>query len=263
MRRRDIPFENSGLEQSVVLSNHDRVGEWLAKSLFNKLESPSLEVKVQDMVVEAVSSKEDVGPSTRRIEALSDGIFAIAMTLLVLSLRLPGTSEHESLHDLLFGQMHVFVAYALSFILLAIFWIIHHQHFHSIVRTNRVHLWINIIILLFVALMPFSSSLVGDYPSESLSKGFFDLNMFALGMLFYGNWWYASKNHRLIDPDLSEERITMVKRKGQIIPAVSLVAFSLSMVVPDWSSLAYLLIPFLLFHPHFREAGQGSVETVD
>jgi len=73
-------------------------------------------------------------------------------------------------------------------------------------------------ILLFVVLMPFSAPLMGDYPSESLAKTFFDVNMLILGLLFLLNWHYASKDRRLIDSKISDENVTLMARRGTIIP---------------------------------------------
>ena len=104
--------------------------------------------------------------TTIRLETLTDGVFAIAMTLLVLNLRFPvtkaGLTERE-LEQIVFGQSNVFFNYFLSFILLALFWMLHHQQFHFFRKTDRSHIWINIFILMFVALLPFSASLVGPF----------------------------------------------------------------------------------------------------
>jgi uncharacterized membrane protein len=142
----------------------------------------------------------ELGMTTHRIENLADGIYSIAMTLLVLNLALPEVGTDMTLttelHTLLFGQTHKFFNYALSFILLAIFWGIQHQQFHFIKRTDRTHLWINICSLMFVALIPFSTSLISDYPDETTAKLFFYLNLFVLGILSALNWTYATKNYR-------------------------------------------------------------------
>ena len=106
--------------------------------------------------------------TTRRIEALADCIFAFAMTLLVLTLTLPDVMQTKlSLSQLLVAQWPKFFNYALSFLLLAVFWVIHHQQFHVIRRTDSRHVWINVGILMFVALMPFSTDVVGDYGGEN------------------------------------------------------------------------------------------------
>jgi uncharacterized membrane protein len=194
--------------------------------------------------------------TTHRIENLADGIFSIAMTLLVLNLALPevetGLALTTELHTLLFGQTHKFFNYALSFILLAIFWIIQHQQFHFIKRTDHTHLWINIFSLMFVALVPFSTSLTGDYPNETVAKLFFDLNLFILGSLNVLNWTYATKDYRLVDRSLDPRRIAVGNRRDAVIPVVALLAMVLSLIIPKWSSCVYLLIPIMLAHPWFR-----------
>jgi uncharacterized membrane protein len=165
---------------------------------------------------------------TQRIESLTDGIFSIAMTLLVLNLALPeigaDLTPTTELYELLFGQTHEFFNYALSFILLAIFWSVHHRQSHFIKRTDRTHLWINICSLMFVAMVPFSTSLIGDYPDETVAKLFFDLNLFILGSLNVLNWTYATKDYRLVDRSLDPRRIAIGNRRDAVIPVVALLA---------------------------------------
>ena len=196
------------------------------------------------------------GVTTHRIEALTDGIFAIAMTLLVLTLDIPEAKteliQTVELHSMLIGQMHKFLNYALSFLLLAIFWVIHHQQFHFIKRTNHKHLWINIVTLMFIALIPFSTSLVGDYNDDMVAEFFFASNLFIIGMLFLWNWAYATKGHRLVDRSLDPQRIALGKKRGAVIPLVSLLAIVLSLTNPQFSFYAYLLIPIILALLHFR-----------
>lgn len=201
------------------------------------------------------SDGSELGMTTHRIEALTDGIFAIAMTLLVLTLDLPEVEKgltQTGLHHLLMAQRDIFFNYALSFVLLAILWIIHHQQFHFIKRTDRKHLWINIFTLMFIALIPFSTSLVGDYPDDWMAEFFFGSNMFILGMLFNLNWAYATKGHRLVDRSLEPRRIALGKKKGAVTPLVSLLAMVLSLIHPQLSFYVYILIPIILSLPQFR-----------
>jgi uncharacterized membrane protein len=148
--------------------------------------------------------------------------------------------------------MHKFFNYALSFLLLAIFWVKHHQQFHFIKRTNRKHLWINIVTLMFIALIPFSTSLIGDYNDDRVAEFFFASNLFIIGMLFLWNWVYATKGHRLVDRSLDPQRIALWKKRGAVIPLVSLLAMVLSLTNPQFTFYAYLLIPIILALPHFR-----------
>jgi uncharacterized membrane protein len=193
--------------------------------------------------------------TTRRIEALADGIFAIAMTLLVLTLTLPDATQTElSLSQLLADQWPKFFNYALSFLLLAIFWIVHHQQFHVIRRTDRRHVWINIGILMFVALMPFSTDVVGNYEHETLAELLFSANLLVLGLLFLLNWWYACWNHRLVDPDLDRETIVGGIRRNCVTPVVAAISMVLSLFVPRWGLMVYMLIPFIHLLPWFRHS---------
>lgn len=191
--------------------------------------------------------------TTRRIEALADGIFAIAMTLLVLTLTLPDMMDTKlSLSQLLAEQWPKFFNYALSFVLLAVFWMVHHQQFHVIRRTDRRHIWINIGILMFVALMPFSTDVAGDYGDETLAQLVFSANLMILGLLFLLNWWYACWNHRLVDPDLDRETIVGGIRRSCVTPGVAAVSMILSFFVPRWGLAVYMLIPFIQMLPWFR-----------
>ncbi|MBL7062059.1 MAG: DUF1211 domain-containing protein [Dehalococcoidia bacterium] len=193
--------------------------------------------------------------TTRRIEALADGIFAIAMTLLVLTLTLPDMAQTKlSLSQLLADQWPKFFNYALSFVLLAIFWIVHHQQFHVIRRTDRGHVWINIGILMFVALMPFSTDVVGSYGNETLAELLFSANLMVLGLLFLLNWWYACRNHRLVDHDLDRETIVGGIRRSCVTPVVAAISMVLSLFIPRWGLMVYMLIPIIQLHPWFRHS---------
>jgi len=193
--------------------------------------------------------------TTGRIETLSDGIFAIAMTLLALSLELPDAAAELAdvkLGYLLFSQAHKFINYALSFILLAIFWIAHHQQFRHIKRTDSGLLWINIFILMFVVLMPFSTALVGDFSGQTTAEILFATNLLILGLLFGANWVYATRNHHLVDPELDREVIFTGTRRNLVIPAISVIVILLSLFIPHWSLWLYILVPVILSLGPFR-----------
>lgn len=193
--------------------------------------------------------------TTRRIEALADCIFAFAMTLLVLTLTLPDVMQTKlSLSQLLIAQWPKFFNYALSFLLLAVFWVIHHQQFHVIRRTDSRHIWINVSILMFVALMPFSTDVVGDYRHETMAELLFGANLMILGLLFLLNWWYACWHHRLVDVGLDREVIVRGIRRNCITPVVAAVAMVFAFLIPRWGLVVYVLIPIIQLHPWFRHS---------
>jgi uncharacterized membrane protein len=193
--------------------------------------------------------------TTRRLEALTDGIFAISMTLLVLTLDIGEVSNgitQAGLHKLLLAQIPKFFNYALSFVLLALFWILHHQQYRYIKKTEHLHLWMNIFILMFVALIPFSTSLVGDFAGDWMAEMFFGANMLIIGVLFSLNWYYSTKDLRLVEGELEKKHIDLGIRRGLVTPFVSLLAILMAFVNPSYSSYVYLLIPIILSFPQFR-----------
>jgi uncharacterized membrane protein len=199
-------------------------------------------------------AESNLGMTTTRIESLSDNVFSVAMTILVFNLTIPAAlklSDME-LHVLLLSQWRKFSNYFISFLLLAILWVSHNQQFHLIRRTNRVHLWINIFILMFVVLMPFSTSLLGDYGGKTTANAFFSANLVVLAVLFHVNWTYAVKGHRLIRKDLNVESLRTWTRRSIVFLLVSLLALLLSFFIPHWSSLSFLLIPLIQSRKSFR-----------
>ena len=192
---------------------------------------------------------------TSRLETLTDGIFAIAMTLLILNLALPEVADgvkKTQLHNLLLGQWEIFINYAVSFLVLAFFWLRHHRQFHVIKRTDRIHLSINILFLMFVALVPFSTSLMGDYPHDRAAVSFFAANIFILGMLSLLSWVYATRGHRLVDHSLTPQRIARGIEMEAVMPLVSAMLVILSLIDPAACFYAFLVIPVLLLISAYR-----------
>ncbi|NPU83866.1 MAG: DUF1211 domain-containing protein [Syntrophaceae bacterium] len=197
------------------------------------------------------------GMTTRRVESLSDNVFSVAMTLLVFNLTIPEVlrlSDTE-LHVLLMNQWRKFLNYFISFLLLSVLWSIHHQQFRYIMKTNRVHLWINIFILMFVVLVPFSTSLIGDYSGTVTANVFFSANMVVLAALFHVNWVYAIKDYRLVHHDLAMGSLRKGTKRSILFLTVSLLALSLSFFAAQWSPMCFVLIPVVFSLKTFRTSG--------
>ena len=149
---------------------------------------------------------------TNRLEALTDGVFAIVMTLLVLEVSIPEIA-YESLQAELPRRLlelwPKLYSYALSFLVLGILWTLHHRSFHSIKRCDNALIWLNIVFLMFIALIPFSTSLLGNYGTEQLSIVIYSSNaLLALGMRLL-IWTYATGKYRLVDSDISPRWLKM------------------------------------------------------
>jgi len=188
---------------------------------------------------------------TNRMEGLADDIFGFAMTLLVVNLTIPRGLPRVQLALTLSGQVNSFYAYALSFLLLASFWVTHHYQFHYISRSDNLHVWINILMLLFVALMPFSTSLLANYSGTELAGLLFGGNLLMLGLFLSFNWIYATSRHHLVRHDIKGEVIAAGVRRSFVTPTVAAIVMVVSLFYPGESSYIYIIIPPLLFIPCF------------
>lgn len=185
--------------------------------------------------------------TTSRLETLVDGIFAIAMTLLVLNLAVPAGLSYlsEAAFQLQLAELipDLYI-YALSFWLLSAFWRINHQQFYFIERSNPTMVRINMIWLMFVALMPFSTNLMVNYSDFYTSNIIFQLNLFFIGFFYIINWHYASRTN-LLHKEVDKKTLRYFRRTNLVLPILSLIAMVLSFFIYSWSSLIYLIIPVL------------------
>jgi len=134
-----------------------------------------------------------------RLEALVDGIFAFAMTLLVTGLVIPHLSKTEAkvkLAPILAGMQSEFISFIVAFFVLASFWRIHNRQYHYIRIIDSVVMRITLFTLIFVVLMPFTTNLSGDYSDVQLAVCLFHGNMFSLGFFLLIHWWYLAKKNR-------------------------------------------------------------------
>jgi uncharacterized membrane protein len=140
--------------------------------------------------------------SKSRIEGLSDGVFSITMTLLVMKLEIPEVMHHSSNQEML-GQMlalwPAFVTFVVTFLIAGVFWYLHHITFHGIRHVNGVLLWIDLLFLMFVALLPFSAGLMTHLLVHPVSQLFYIGNQLAIAILLNIHWVYARRKG-LLDP---------------------------------------------------------------
>ncbi len=191
--------------------------------------------------------------TTHRIESLSDCIFAFSMTLLVMNFTFPSITMDESqITAIFYKEIAKLDRYILTFALLAVFWITHHQHFHYIKRTDRLFLWIQITILMFIVLIPFTAAWMSAHQHHRITNIVFDANLFILGLLFLLSWTYATYGHRLVDDNIDGRSVISGKARGLLTCGVSLIAFAVSFFHPGWSNYAFILLPVLLFFKPFR-----------
>ena len=180
-----------------------------------------------------------------RIEALSDGVFAIALTLLILDVHVPLRETIHSEGDLIRAFCALspkLLSVFLSFMTLGIFWGGHSAQFQFIQKSDRHLHWINLFFLLFVSLLPFSTAFLSEYLSYPFAVGLYWLNIFILGLLLYVHWAYAYSHDFVV---ASSEVLAGANHaiRRRIIIAQSLYAFGAALCFVDTMlSIAVIII---------------------
>jgi len=185
-----------------------------------------------------------------RIESLTDGIFAFGMTLLVLGVGYPisiQTFSKMPVDQILVASVPYFFLYMISFLILAAFWVSHHIQFHYIRAIDRTFLWLNILALMFVAFVPFTSSLAGFFYSSRLAAGVFEIHLLIIGLLYHLGWRYATRDHRLVVPALDPAIIRRIAGGTLVIPGFSLAGFLITLAGFHESVFIYFLVPVILW----------------
>ena len=183
-------------------------------------------------------------PGNERIAALSDGVFAIVITLLVLELTVPQVDVAD-LPQALFETIPKVLSHIVSFVVLGIYWVGHHNMFQHIQRHDRVLLWLNILFLLCVASMPFPTGLIVQYPDQRISVIVYAATLIAGGLALDLIWWYVTKDHRLVSEKMEKSFVSSVHRRVLVAPAFYGLAIVLAFVTV---SLSYLIIVAMVIY---------------
>ncbi len=187
--------------------------------------------------------------SIHRLEGLTDGIYAIAMTIMVLSLPLPKTihniTSNSDLLDHLFDYSELFWTYLISFLLLGNFWIIQQKLFKYVKITCEKHLWANLGGLLVVCVIPFSSSLIGNHIDFFVANIFFHTNIFLIGMFFLLQCRTLMKHTEMLNEGVDRSAIGRIVKINLVLPCLSITGMVIALFSPAWSPMIYILAPFL------------------
>jgi uncharacterized membrane protein len=190
-----------------------------------------------------------------RLIFLSDGVFAIAITLLVLDIT-PLIPEHissEGLQALLLSTdlWKPIATYVFSFIILSVYWMTHQRIFHYIRRSDNVLIWLNVLFLLCVAFLPVPTKALGLQGDQQPAVIFYVGSVTVAGLLILLLWWYATSHHRLVDKQLDPTLIRHHMQRALIGPLIFVLSLGLSFLSPSLAEASWLLI-FVAIYFHER-----------
>jgi uncharacterized membrane protein len=183
------------------------------------------------------------GQSVERLAAISDGVFAVAMTLLVLDLHTPAAEAIHSeagLWQAVAALAPRVLVYLMSFLTLGIFWVGQQTQLNQLERSDRNFTWLHLAFLFAVSLTPFSTSLMAEFIAYRVALVIYWANILLLGIILYTAWSYAYRN-RLLKADVTEEVDQAFRRR--VVVSQLLYAFGAALcVINNYWALGFILL---------------------
>lgn len=204
---------------------------------------------------------------TTRVEAFSDGVFAIAITLLVLEIRVPppeATAQGRTLLSALRQLWPSYVGYVLSFLTIGIMWANHHSIFRYVRRADRYFVLINVLFLMCISFLPFPTALLAKYlpvaEGRTAAVAGYSATLVVIALAYNAVWWYAVWEDRLLGPGVDRAAVRTISRRYLAGPVFYGLSFALAFV-NVWASLAVHAVLAGLYllpeHTHLGRRGHG------
>lgn len=188
----------------------------------------------------------DEKKETNRIEAFSDGVFAVAITLLVLNLKIPALLDDTNLWHELLDQWPTVLAFVTSFAFIGIMWINHHRLFILIKRADTGLMLLNLLLMLLIVFVPYPTALLAEqyaaHPGQHAAAIVYSGTFVLLACCFFGLWHYASYHNRLLGKDVETNAVNAISRQFAFGPLSYLAVFGVSW----FSTLACIGLSFAL-----------------
>jgi len=201
----------------------------------------------------------EAGRDRDRIVNLSDGVFAIAITLLVLDIRVPDIPESMVAKELpaaLISLWPKYLGYFLSFVGIAVFWTIHHSIFRPVRSYDRTLLYLNFLFLMVVAFVPFPTSLLGEYGDHQLPVAIYAATLGVGRLLLTAIHWYSTRrDDQLLEEAQDPATVRFFLIRGLTIPAIFLLSIVISFFsvgAAVWTWFVMIAIDAVVVHRRFR-----------
>ncbi len=209
-------------------------------------------------MTEAGERRAEADRGLDRIVNLSDGVFAIAITLLILDIRVPEIPEGMVATELpgeLLALWPKYLGYLLSFLGISVFWNIHNSIFRSIRSYDRGLIWLNFLFLMFVAFLPFPTSLLGEYGNYQLPVAIYAGTLAISRLLLTVIYWYATSDNRLITDVQDPATVRFFLIRGLTIPGIFLLSIAVSFYsvsVAIWSWVFLIVVDAVILRRRLR-----------
>jgi uncharacterized membrane protein len=194
-----------------------------------------------------------------RILALSDGVFAIALTLLILEIAVPATTSDAALPKALLALWTRYLAYLVSFVVIARFWGTHRLTFRLIARDDGVLVWLNLLLLLFVAFLPFPTAVLGQHIGSPGAAVLYATSVTLASIASAASWWYASGRGRLLRPDAGRAQVRALRARSLSAPVFFALTLPIAVFAPYAAEIVWILVfplTWLVFVLFFAEDHQ-------
>ena len=180
-----------------------------------------------------------------RMNALSDGVFAIAITLLVLNIEVPDIPANlvaQELPSRLIALVPDLLSYVISFLVISSYWMAHRNIFQGIRGVDGVMTWLNILFLMFVAFLPFPTALLDEYPNYQLPVVIYAASLAIARLPLTAIWWYATGNRRLIHGHLDARTVRLHRLRGLGLPLIFLLSIGVSFISVNAAMFSWVLL---------------------
>jgi uncharacterized membrane protein len=184
-----------------------------------------------------------------RVLAFSDGVFAIAITLMVLTLSVPaltGSSAGPYLSEGLIAEWPAFLGYFVSFSVIGMWWTVHHRYFQYLIDFNLQVLWLNLLFLLCVTLIPFLTNLIVIYHESVLAVSLYALFQTLAGCIMFIIWEYSTYHRQFVDPSIDPWFVKYLSARAITTALSFLICIPIAILSPMATQISLGVIP--IFH---------------
>jgi uncharacterized membrane protein len=204
--------------------------------------------------------------TTQRLEAFSDAVIAIAITLLVLEIHIPYASQGE-LVDALLDLWPSYAAFVLSFVVIGIMWVSHHSMFERIANVDRRLLFLNLLLIMGIAFVPFPTGLLAHYlehggENAELATAIYSLSLAIIGVFFLLMWHHLYRTPSLLVRGIGAERMRTAMLRSLVGPIVYTITIGLAFISPEACIVVYALLAlYFAWGPSARVATPDAAES--